>query len=350
MITWLHFSDLHCNKKNVTDFQESWDDLWSDLDAQLNRLKAGPDLAFFTGDVGWHGKEEEYELAIVHFFEPLEKRTGIKRDRVFVVPGNHDVDWQVLDTLLGELPKRLGDTKKVKQFFQDASQVEQVMKRLGAFGQFVTEYWPDRKGTDLNKSFFAGYSENIAVDGKGTVSVIGLNTAWLSGLTRNPDDPKEAIDCEKLLIGEPQWRNALHSLPNNGADVRICLMHHPLNWLQQFDQDNAEIELLRSCHILLHGHLHKAKPESRIRFGQELDVIPGGALVESESGKHRHGYNIFQFDPAKRRYTVWLRYHDGYYNVWVRDLAATQIVSQDEGKGMLTKPLPRKPKQKPGQA
>jgi len=94
IITWLHLSDLHFKSgKEAEQFNRKivLDSLWIDIRKQIQKgLK--PDFIFFTGDVAFHGKKDEYDLAIEQFFEPLLKHTGLSKDRLFIVPGNHDID------------------------------------------------------------------------------------------------------------------------------------------------------------------------------------------------------------------------------------------------------------------
>lgn len=50
-----------------------------------------PDLIFATGDIGYSGKGDQYEIA-TQFFNDLLAAAGLDRRHLFLVPGNHDVD------------------------------------------------------------------------------------------------------------------------------------------------------------------------------------------------------------------------------------------------------------------
>jgi hypothetical protein len=53
-----------------------------------------PDLVVFSGDLAFSGKAEEYNLARDWLENPLWPALpdGLPRDRLLLVPGNHDVD------------------------------------------------------------------------------------------------------------------------------------------------------------------------------------------------------------------------------------------------------------------
>jgi 3',5'-cyclic AMP phosphodiesterase CpdA len=89
----LHISDLHVGGNEGPD---GWrrrrvlGDAWAaNLDALL---EDGPlDLICFTGDLAFSGKAEQYE-ALTPFIADLLHRVKLPLDRLFVVPGNHDID------------------------------------------------------------------------------------------------------------------------------------------------------------------------------------------------------------------------------------------------------------------
>jgi hypothetical protein len=90
-LRWLHLSDFHTGRDKYG--QSS---LCSELLKHVStRLAAGlePDLVFLSGDIANHGKASEYEQFQREFLGPLRALfTDSLTTRVFVAPGNHDVD------------------------------------------------------------------------------------------------------------------------------------------------------------------------------------------------------------------------------------------------------------------
>src|SRR5262245_50431613 len=85
----LHLSDLHQRDSEHWRSRQVLGEAWErNLDAVL---ADGPvDIVCFTGDVADQGLAEEYERATDFFDSPLE-HLQLQRDRLFVVPGNHDI-------------------------------------------------------------------------------------------------------------------------------------------------------------------------------------------------------------------------------------------------------------------
>ena len=109
-LTWLHLSDVHLPPGTADTYQVD-----KVLKALIDTLKEQatrgerPDVIFFTGDIAEKGKD--YAKA-EKFFDDLLDATGLTeqlgkkaRQRLFVVPGNHDVDQDKTKFLMRPLEK-----------------------------------------------------------------------------------------------------------------------------------------------------------------------------------------------------------------------------------------------------
>src|SRR5262249_30223718 len=121
----------------------------------------------------------------------------------------------------------------------------------------------------------------------GVVTILGLNSAWSAG----SDD-----DAAHILLGEYQVRSALEHAEQHGPSLRIALLHHPLEWLRDFDGQKVE-RLLRGpggVHFMLRGHLH----DGRIKRLSD----PDATTIELAAGscwsgsKWPHGVTVCQLD------------------------------------------------------
>src|SRR5687768_6568890 len=100
----LHISDLHHRgprEQHLARRQRVLGDAW------LNNLEAlqadGPiHLVCFTGDVADWGQPTEYEAATGFFTRTLQA-LGLTNERLFVIPGNHDitrvVEWETWEAM-----------------------------------------------------------------------------------------------------------------------------------------------------------------------------------------------------------------------------------------------------------
>src|SRR5215217_5599641 len=100
LFSWIHLSDTHFGHGDVSQ--------WLDRELVLRELRRDvadfkkhkiprPHALFITGDVAFSGSvltETEYESAYKWISE-LAEATKIESDRIFVVPGNHDVQRNI---------------------------------------------------------------------------------------------------------------------------------------------------------------------------------------------------------------------------------------------------------------
>src|SRR5262245_41261366 len=107
MVAWLHLSDLHMRGEPDWERDVVLRDLRRDLPGLARKLGIEPQLLFVTGDVAWRGAPQEYEAA-QRLLDALGEALGLPlRTRAFLVPGNHDVDREVLDLIVAHQEKVL---------------------------------------------------------------------------------------------------------------------------------------------------------------------------------------------------------------------------------------------------
>lgn len=100
-IQWIHFSDLHLNNDVAVETRL----MRSKLPEYLAGLGTHFDYAFCTGDIREHSKP--YLDTAVSNIKMICDSAGVPIERLFVVPGNHDID--VTDAGRAELVSKLTD-------------------------------------------------------------------------------------------------------------------------------------------------------------------------------------------------------------------------------------------------
>ena len=319
-ITWLHISDLHWRESNEYEATTVLQELLRDL---ANRSKIGNtlsriDMVFATGDVAFSGRPEEYTLAR-RFFDDLLRTLGVPRSRLFLVPGNHDVDRGAISAEARELTKKLTDRPAVNGLLADEAERATVMKRLHRYQQFVNGFLNRDRHFDAAHYF---YVHRLKIAGR-QIAILGLNSAWRS---------ESETDRTNLALGERQVRAAVEQATK--ADIRIALMHHPFEWLHDSDREACERLLLENCHFVLHGHLHRT---GVMRLtGPDIDspmVIAAGAAYSSNEAK---ACNLTHLDFDTGEGTVYLRLFSDKGGFWTED-----TLSYRNAKGSYQFDLPR---------
>lgn len=119
-IAILHISDIQYGDKNTTRYSMN---LWAEVVRKCNDLKkekviSGIDLLAITGDISMQGKSEEMKAVKKELEEkmmqklwPEEFDSGEYRERIILVPGNHDYDLNfcTMDYLVSENGPRKDD-------------------------------------------------------------------------------------------------------------------------------------------------------------------------------------------------------------------------------------------------
>jgi predicted MPP superfamily phosphohydrolase len=305
-ITWLHLSDWH-QKGPDFDRQVVRDALIHDI---REREKISPDLAkidflVFSGDVAHAGKKEEYEAAIENLFKPLLEVTGLSTELLFIVPGNHDFDRSAFKLLPEDVKKPFESDDRVKEWLTDAKNRKHLLEPFENYGEFVSKY------TSQIQPEYASIG-SLEIDEKRIV-LLGLNSALMAG--RNKDATGEVNDYGFLTVGEPQIHEALKQM--EGSDVRIAVLHHPLEWLTEFDRNRIERPLGETCHFILCGHQHK--PQVNKVAGTEGDcvIIPAGASYDRRNCAN--GYNFVHLDFERGQGRVYLRRWSDPRRKWMED-------------------------------
>ncbi|MGD0951675.1 MAG: metallophosphoesterase [Methanotrichaceae archaeon] len=311
-LTWLHLSDWHQGNKEF-DRQVVADALIEDLE---RRATISPDLAkidfvVFSGDVAHSGKPEEYQAAKVEFFDRLLRATGLGPDQLFIVPGNHDLNRDEFELLPPALLKPLESDTEVQKWIVEERQRGLVLQPLNSFTKFVTAY------TKQKNPDFANI-RRLDVDGK-KIALLGLNSAWMCG--RHTGINGEIDDDGYVLVGEPQIHQPLKDMLD--ADIKIAVLHHPFEWLKEFDRRHVEGRLINECNFILSGHRHtpEARQISR-NNGFYVHISTGANYLDrvSKDPLFINAYNLVHFDFETSKGIVFLRRWSDRQNKWLEDI------------------------------
>ncbi|RPI98260.1 MAG: response regulator, partial [Chloroflexi bacterium] len=293
-VTWLHISDLHLSDDKTLRSSTELDSLLVDIERQIGQHKLVPDWAAVTGDIAFSGQEKQYARA-AGFFDRLLDRTGLTKERLLVVPGNHDVSRSLVSTGARILGDSLHDGKTISEILSDDGDRRFLLKRFEGYARFVGDYFEGHSNLDSDRYFYVRKFE--LADRQ--IAVLGLNSAWVSASDRD--------EANRLLVGEEQVRAALGLAAE--ADIRIALLHHPFRELRECEQQTVERLLCQECQFVLHGHGHRTDLTLHRSPDASAMVIAGGA---SHAGlEYSNTYNLVQFNPGSGQGHIVLRRWSG---------------------------------------
>lgn len=294
LASWIHVSDLHFGHGDAShqwNQQRVFEELLVDAQALVReRVVPRPGFIFATGDIAFSGGartpatgQAEYALAS-RWFGQLQQILKVPSERVFVVPGNHDVD-RGTDADVKRLVRgaRAGD-ETIDEILRAPRDLERLRGRMARYLAFAQSFGPS-----VGDRFHDGLWWRQRVDLAEGVSlrVCGLNTALLS-----LDDQ----DQGKLRIGQRQLTELFVPAPGV-LELAVVLGHHPVTGRWLADEKDTRGQLDRHAAIHLFGHLHEADSEqARHGWGTGcLRIAAGAAHAEAgsvDAPPVAHGYNF----------------------------------------------------------
>jgi len=297
-LTWLHLSDWHQKGKEF-DRKVVRDKLIKDI---TDRKKISQDLAeinfiVFSGDVAFSGQPEEYQAAKKELFEPILKACGLGPEKLFIVPGNHDIDRTKFELLPEQLLKPLDSDIQAKEWLFDREKRRVALGPFKTFASFVSRY------THQKNTSYANICQ-YEIGGK-KISLLGLNSAWMCG--RRKDSKEEIDDKGVVVVGEPQIHDILDKVAE--SDIKIAVLHHPFSWLADFECSQIERSLMEGCNFILRGHQHEPQVSFIHGTNGECVTIPAGACYDHRI--YANAYNFVHLDLENGKGVVFLRCWNG---------------------------------------
>lgn len=286
-LVWLHLSDIHFLPTNEWQDSTARTALLKFLAEQLSAHQLKVDLIFCTGDIafGALGKQslsQQYAMAR-QFFDKVLALCGCEKSRLFVVPGNHDINRAIITRAERESWAAWGGAKAhnmleviPKGFASFDADTQAAMRRLQEWGEFVADYLPHQQPAAQGHHH---YAQIITIAGR-KIGIAGFNSAWTCA--GNEDDRK------LWLAAGPQFDHMRRELAE--ADLKIGLIHHPLDWFNDAERSIIKQRIAMDAHFWLHGHTHDAW----------VEPLPGhvtlGAGAVGAHSQDEFGCNLVQLD------------------------------------------------------
>lgn len=282
-----------------------------------------PCLVFCTGDIAFGETSkapmiQQYGYANT-FFTELLAVCGLPRDRLFVVPGNHDVNRAKInsdaqDALVAKAASSANHEAEINARFEaQGLEHQQAMDRLSDYGEFVKERLPHQSDPKRHV-----YARIVDIDGL-HVGVGGFNSAWSCA----------GLEDDRHLWLAGQWQFDQLDTVLEKAPLRIGLIHHPVDWLNAVEQDLATRRIDAGFHFWLHGHTHNAW----VANGRSSTTIAAGALgagspsefganlVELDLTRGRGKVNLFSYSPRDGGWSRMTVPHHAPAGIWPIEFA-----------------------------
>ena len=264
----LHLSDLHV-KEDTNDLRREIQALENDLKENYDAV----DYIVITGDLTFSGKKEQFDVIATRLIPRLKAIAKVNPRNIIVVPGNHDIDRDLVPSIQKSGIKSLVEMKDADAFVSD------IISSAGfdAYRGFI-------KGLQLMKAaetdeVFCRYTSSMAREFSGKIYFACLNTAWTCIDDRNKGEI--CLSKKQLEYG---------SSMGSDVNIRIAVMHHGLDWLHEMDVPLVT-RIQNSFDLVITGHVHRDSSVVQITPQTQIVILTGTCFCGDDSAKY-HGYNV----------------------------------------------------------
>lgn len=315
-LKWLHISDFHCKEGIQWSQDIVLKSLLDDIEQKYsNRLS--PDLIFITGDISFSGKKAEFGIA-QSFIKKLSEITKVKKDNIFFVPGNHDVDRDEEEDAVVGARLATKSLPELDRLCSNPKRLKTLYNRQKNYREFVN--------TNRSVEIYSDDSSdhNIKIELKSIkIKILLLDSAWLA---------HNDGDCKQLAVGLQQIKNCVDK--SHHKYLVIALMHHPVSWLKEIEEISIENALIDHTHIVLRGHVHQGDISSIEKNNERLVVFTAGASYETRASVN--SYSFGRLDLLTGKGEKFSHSYSGTTNNWivsgtdVWNLKLSSVLSSEE--------------------
>lgn len=282
----LHISDIHFRAPDCVNPDLDPDRPYRTRiiqDARARVAILGPVGAILVGgDIAFKGDPQEYAAAFA-WLKELAEACGCPLERVFVIPGNHDVDRG----LIARTPSTRNAQQAIQQAaphrrerelrtqFTDPDTGRALLMPLAAYNDFAKlfncqVYPPER----------LYWKQDLQLAGGVHLRIYGLTSTLLSGAS-GQDDTRDSL-----------YLSPLQTVLDPVDDVvNLVLCHHPPDWFM--DQDDVHDAICGRAAIHLFGHKHRQRVTQDPNY---IRFAAGAVNPDRNEAGWQPGYNLIRVE------------------------------------------------------
>lgn len=295
LISVLHLSDFHFTKRKIRDQRVVVDALVKDLEALCIGHRR-PDIVVFTGDLVNAGGEDRHDEAYDFLLLPVAKATGCSDERIFIVPGNHDLSRNVVgetDDLHRKWRSLADDMGALNRLYGEAAFKELAGRKFEAHND-LERYL--NEGTLRHRNEFVVVHHIDALN----IDLVIINTSMFSAGGLDSFEGDEGL----LAVPEHAMLDALQFL-TLGA-FRIFSSHHPLSMLSESGGRSLGGMIEADGNVHLFGHMHDPQARNVVGFKGQLFSDQAGAVFTQRRNAYI-GYSLISVNCEGGFYETHLR-------------------------------------------
>lgn len=282
---FLHVSDIHFSTPDCNDPPNDPEQPFRTAlvnDVRVRASKISPvDAMIVTGDIAFKGVADEY-IAAMKWLTDLAEAAKCPIDRIFVVPGNHDVDRKIIEhskAIQNALRTISGsDSKEIEREFdrqlRDKTTGLALLEPINAYNEFAKffncQVYPEK----------LCWRQEIVLRDDVLLRLHGMTSTMLSGAIQTGGGQNDTRDSLYLSPRQTVLDPVLNV-------VNIAISHHPHDWFRNCDE--VEGALNAKAIIQFCGHKHKRRVT---RESDYLRLSAGAVNPDRHETGWQPGYNL----------------------------------------------------------
>lgn len=276
----IHFREPDCLRPATDPDVPFRTRLANDL-AVLCRTGGPVDAILVGGDIAFKGHATEYETA-ERWLQELATKCGCPPDRIYVVPGNHDVDRSVCDraitvsnaqTMIAQAPTDRKE-RTLRAQLRDQETGRALFLPLAEYNKFAAKF-----GCNVyaDQPF---WQYDLELEGGVTLRMFGLTSTLISGLGGRDNAPGNL------------YLSPLQTVFNPEPDVvNLVLCHHPPSWFS--DAAAVDDAVNNRAAIQIFGHEHRQRC---VRAPEYIRFTAGAVNPDRYEPGWNPGYNLIDLE------------------------------------------------------
>ncbi len=316
----LHISDLHRTPKAKISNAELLSALVRDRDSytQGDNPIRPPDAIVVSGDIvqgvslkatsGQATLQAQYAEAEAFLSELATTFLEGDRSRVVIVPGNHDIDWQLAKKAMqvvevGDLPANvLNALQEPDSQFRFSWSTREVFRIVdqALYGKRFDAFWK------FFESFYSGVSGLLRVKSESDANLYSLHGGRIGVAAFNSCHGNDCFAFHGAIPARVISQTHLDMRRLGSFELAIAVWHHNLEG-PPYRTDYMDIEIVRGMigrgfRVGMYGHQHRAQVSAqtlRLAESETMAVLGTGALcaggAELPNGSHRQ-YSIVEIN------------------------------------------------------
>lgn len=302
----LHISDLHLiteysdgKTRHNKGYQEKFFNYLKDL--KIDKKKVAIKYLIVTGDISNTGLNREFKIAS-SFLNELIAVLKIKKENIILCPGNHDICWGKVQTIIDEASDE--DVKEPFSYHQE---------KFENFKKFYEEFFVEEKKIFIEDNAVVDVIKNE----EEKLLIIGVNSCYKESYLK-----KDHIG----FIDFDSFKSQIEDLKDECKSYKkLLVMHHNP---EHFEKDEKSIvnwesilELLKDFPTIINGHIHSSEGYSVIKKTQKYFVSVSSYAKEDAEIKNAFNlllpdvldntkYQVYYYEYETLQSKYW-QLHDG---------------------------------------